>query len=301
VTLALLSGGAVGAGLFLVLRGLFPRRPSLAESLARLRQLPEPEPLAETGREGGTTARIGWPLGRLLARAGPAWLVPTKVRADLAICGRSPERQLAEQASLAIFGVLLIPAFSAALLLGGIDLPLAAPVWLSLCCGVAGFVLPDLGVHAEAARQRRDFRHALSSFLDLVVVALAGGAGVETALHDAAAVGTGWPFAAIGRALETARRSRETPWSALGRLGAELGINELSELAASLALAGTEGARVRSSLSAKALSLRAHELSDAEGAEQATTEQMSLPVVLLFAGFLCFIAYPAIEHVLTGL
>ena len=301
MTVALLAGGVVGAGLFLVLRGLFPPRPSLAEALERLRQVPEPEPLAEAVREGGTAARIGWPLGRLLARAGPAWLVPAKVRADLAICVRSRERQLAEQVSLAIFGLLLVPAFSAALLLGGISLPLAAPVWLSLCCAVAGFVLPDLGLHAEASRRRRDFRHALSSFLDLVVVALAGGAGVETALHDAAAVGTGWPFAAIGRALESARLSRETPWTALGRLGSELGIAELSELAASVALAGTEGARVRSSLGAKAVSLRAHELSEAEGAEQASTEQMSLPVVLLFAGFLAFIAFPAIEHVLNGL
>jgi hypothetical protein len=43
-----------------------------------------------------------------------------------------------------------------------------------------------------------------------------------------------------------------------------------------------------------------HELSDAESSEQAATEKMSLPVVLLFAGFLCFIAFPAIERVLTG-
>ena len=33
---------------------------------------------------------------------------------------------------------------------------------------------------------------------------------------------------------------------------------------------------------------------------QAATERMSLPVVLLFAGFLIFIGYPAIARVLTG-
>jgi hypothetical protein len=65
-------------------------------------------------------------------------------------------------------------------------------------------------------------------------------------------------------------------------------------------LAGTEGAKVRASLGAKAVSLRMHELTEAESSEQAATEKMSLPVVLLFAGFLCFIAFPAVERVLTG-
>lgn len=76
---------------------------------------------------------------------------------------------------------------------------------------------------------------------------------------------------------------------------------ELGEQAASVGLAGTEGAKVRSSLAAKAASLRSHQLADAETTAQAATERMSLPVVLLFAGFLCFIAFPAIERVLAGL
>ena len=74
----------------------------------------------------------------------------------------------------------------------------------------------------------------------------------------------------------------------------------LSALAASVALAGTEGARVRASLAAKAASLRTHELAEAETADQADTERMSLPVVLLFAGFL-LLGYAAVQEVLTGL
>ena len=166
---------------------------------------------------------------------------------------------------------------------------------------VGGFVLPDLGIRSDAARRRRDFRHALGSFLDLVVVALAGGGGVETALGDAASIGNSWAFDLMRRALDGARLARETPWSALGRLGTELGIGELSELAASVSLAGTEGAKVRASLAAKAASLRTHELAEAETADQAATERMSLPIVMLFAGFLFFIGFPAVERVLTGL
>ena len=117
---------------------------------------------------------------------------------------------------------------TALLAVGGARLPLVVPVWGSLVLFAAGFVVPDLGIRADTARRRRDFRHALSSFLDLVVVALAGGGGVETALADAAGIGEGWAFAALRRALDQARLSRETPWAALARLGGDLGVGELS-------------------------------------------------------------------------
>ena len=42
---------------------------------------------------------------------------------------------------------------------------------------------------------------ALSSYLDLVDVVLAGGAGIETALEAAAEAGDGWAFAEIRGAL----------------------------------------------------------------------------------------------------
>jgi len=301
MTLALVCGAGVGLGLLLIGRGLLPPRPSLAQALAQLRRLPEPAPVLAPHEDGGVAARLGRPVAGYLSRAGAGWLLPAGVRRDLAVLGRSPERHLAEKVTLALVGLLFVPAISVLLALGGAHLPLAVPLWASLVFMVAAFVLPDLGVHADANRRRRDFRHALSSFLDLVVVALAGGGGVETALADAASVGSGWSFAYLRRALDQARLARQTPWAALGRLGQELGVVELSELAASVALAGTEGAKVRASLAAKAASLRTHELAEAETADQAATERMSLPVVLLFAGFLLFLGFPAVQKVLTGL
>jgi hypothetical protein len=75
----------------------------------------------------------------------------------------------------------------------------------------------------------------------------------------------------------------------------------LSELAAALHLAGSEGARVRATLTARAASLREHELADAEAAAASATERMSLPVVALFGGFLMFIGFPALQAVLHAL
>jgi len=154
---------------------------------------------------------------------------------------------------------------------------------------------------AKADDRRRSFRHAFSSFLDIVSISLAGGRGVESALHDGAEAGQGWAFDLLQRALLEARLQGVTPWKGLGRLGEELAIAELGELAASAALAGDEGARVRASLAAKSRALRLRGLADIEAAAQSATERMTLPVVLLMFGFIVFLIYPAVVQVLHGI
>jgi tight adherence protein C len=175
------------------------------------------------------------------------------------------------------------------------------PIIAGLVLAAVGFVLPDLQARFEAAKLRTGFRHALSAYLDLVWITLAGGAGVDSALGDSVTIGRGWAFEQIRRALDTARLTRTTPWATLRRLGEELDVTELAELAATVSLAGTEGAKVRTSLAAKAGALRTHQITEAEGDAQAATERMSLPVMALFLGFLVFIAYPALTQVLNGL
>jgi tight adherence protein C len=187
------------------------------------------------------------------------------------------------------------------LTVGGVSLGLAPPLIVALVLAVLGFLTPDLQVRAEARRLRTGFRHALSAYLDLVGITLAGGAGVDSALRDSVAIGSGWAFAQIGRALDTARLTRTTPWATLRQLGDELEVSDLSELAASVSLAGTEGAKVRASLAAKAAALRTHQITDAEADAQAATERMSLPAMVLFLGFLIFIGFPALTQVLNGL
>jgi Flp pilus assembly protein TadB len=160
---------------------------------------------------------------------------------------------------------------------------------------------PAVLLRSRAADRRRTFRHALSSFLDVVSVSLAGGRGVDSALHDGANAGHGWAFEELQRALLEAQLLGETPWAALARLSDDLAIPELGELAASAALAGTEGARVRSSLTAKARAIRVRLLADVEAAAQSATERMTLPIVLLMVGFVVFLAYPAVDKVLNGI
>jgi len=216
------------------------------------------------------------------------------------LAGRSPATRLAEKATAAAVGVLA-PVLAAGLLaIGGLRLP--GPLWSAVpILGVAGWLAPDLALAAEASRRRRDWRHAMSAFLDLTVIGLAGGAGVEQALTHAAAGGGGPQFAGLRRALAQAQLTAASPWAALGRLGEQLGVAELVELAASVSLAAGEGAKIRVSLAAKAAAARTHLLADTDARAQAATERMSLPVVVMFAGYLLFLGYPAVAAVLTGL
>ncbi|ANN21142.1 secretion system protein [Amycolatopsis orientalis] len=293
----LLFGGGAGAGLWLLLTWALPPAPDLSERLSQVSSRPPVAPIvrADDAAWVRTWGRLFIPGLRMLGLPG------ARVESDLRVIDRGVDTHLASKAVLAVTGLLAPWLLQAVLVLGGLPLEVEVPLLAGLGLAALGFVTPDLDVHTKATRLRREFRDALSAFLDLVWITLAGGAGVETALGDAAAVGTGPAFAKIRRGLHAAQLTRTTPWNTLRRLGEELGITELAELAASISLAGTEGARVRASLAAKAQALRTHQVTDAETDAQAATERMALPVTALFLGFLAFIAYPAVLQVLNGL
>jgi Flp pilus assembly protein TadB len=288
--IALLCGAGVGLGGLLLYRGARPPQPVLSAALERMR--PGYVDPASATVLGGRLEVEGARLGKRIAMAmDSSGLRLATASADLAVIEKPVERFYLDKVLFAVVGLLLVPALVAGLGFAGLKLAVIVPVWVSLLLGVGGFFLPDVLIKHEASERRRSFRHALSAFLELVRINLAGGAGIEGALHDAVTVGQGWAFA----------RLRETPWAALGRLGADLRIDELIELSSSLVLAGNEGAKIRESLGAKADSLRRHEAAVAEGKAAQASERMSLPVGFLLLGFLIFLGYPAIGKVLSGI
>jgi Flp pilus assembly protein TadB len=164
---------------------------------------------------------------------------------------------------------------------------------------MGGWFLPDFAVRDAAEKRQKAFRHALSSYLDLVNVIIAGGGGIQTALYTAAEAGDGWAFASIRRALDRARLTGRSPWDTFTDLARDLDVPELAELAASVALAGSHGARIRASLAAKADTMRGHQVAETEAAAEAATERMTIPVAVLLFGFLLFVAYPAVQQITT--
>ncbi|MFJ6901522.1 type II secretion system F family protein [Streptomyces hokutonensis] len=296
IEFALLGAGA-GLGLWALAVWLVPPRPALASLISRLNAAPAPPPILTTDT-GGWAVRLGSPFTGLLRAAG---LPGHTVNRDLAIAERSPETHLAEKAALALAGLLLPAAVGVLLSVGGRALPWPVPLGGCLALAVGGFVLPDVTVRAEAERRREAFRHALGAYLNLIHVLLAGGAGVDGALTDAAGIGQGWCFQQLRRALNAARLTRTSPWATLGQLGDELQISELAELAATLSLAGTEGAKVRASLAAKSAAMRSRSGAEAEGKANAATERMAMPGILMAFGFIIFVFYPALTQITNSL
>ncbi|MGH3947512.1 MAG: type II secretion system F family protein [Pseudonocardiaceae bacterium] len=295
----LLAAVGAGIGLWLIVVGLWPRPPRLDTVLAVLdpsrHAAPAPVPHVEGG---GWAARLGRPAVAYLHRLG---LPTASTRRDLATVGKPIEVHLAEQATTAAVGVLLPPGVATLLAMAGWPVGVSVPVLGAALAGGLGFLAPQLALRTQAAATRAAFRHALGSFLDLVVVSLAGGAGVDQALTDAATVGRGRAYTELRYALAEARLARTPVWDTLASLGQRVGVDQLQQLAATVGLAGTEGAKIRASLRSRAAALRARQLADAEADASAATERMSLPIVALMAGFLIFIGYPAVAAVLHGL
>jgi len=201
---------------------------------------------------------------------------------------------------LGLFGFLLAPLLLLLLSLAGWHIPYVVPLWLGLALGGAFFFLPDVEVRQRAEARRRDFRHAVGAFLDLVSMNLSGGRGVPEALLAASEIGSGWALWRLRDALANARITGQTPWQALGALGAEVRVDELRDLAAALSLVADDGAKVRESLTARAASLRRRELADLEGQAGEKSQSMLVAQMLLCAGFLIFLTYPVVG-VLLGI
>ena len=294
---ALVLGAGLGLGLVLLGWALVPARTPLPIAAQRLSREGHLRLEDDVDLDQSAVAR----LGRLLVpMLGEGVLVRRSIRADLAVVGMPVEIYAGRKCLFTLAGIVYVPVMAAVLTLAGVSIPIVFPLWASLIAGALGFFLPDVLLASEAAERRKGFRHALGSFVDVMVMLLAANEGTEGALFLAADSGDGWAFNEIRKALREAQLQGETPWRALDRLGREMKIEELVELAASASLAGTEGASVRRSLIAKAASLRAHALAAEEAEAQAASARMTLPILVMLAGFMLFVGYPALQLVTTG-
>jgi hypothetical protein len=289
------AGMLVGLGLYLLVRALIPTRPGLGATVRRIDMIRQ---LGYSYAGGRSALPLKERLGARLADfyAARGWQ-HRSLRADLAVLGRSWESFLGTKivlgAGAAIVPALLFPA----LLAEGMHLSFALPLWLALLFGGLAFLAPDLEVRRDAEVRRRDFRRVVGAYLDLVAMNLAGGRGLPESLMAAAEVGDGWTLQRIRDSLGYARMAGVTQWDALAQLGEELAVEELKDLAAALALVADDGAKIRQSLTARAATMRHRELADLEGKAGQRSQSMLVAQMLLAAGFLVFLTYPAASRI----
>jgi Flp pilus assembly protein TadB len=291
VITVVLMGAFTGLGLFVLIWALVPSRPSATAQVAQIDALRArgsfgaSAPAPQTVKE-----QIGFRVAEFYARMG--W-EQRSLRADLAVMERSWQELLVTKVGLGALGFVFGPLlFGLAWLLGWHLTPLV-PIWLALALGALFFLLPDLEVRRDAAAKREDLRRVIASYLDLVSMNLAGGRGLPEALMSAAEVSDGWALRRIRDCLTDARLAGTPQWTALGDLGTELGIRELTDLGAALTLVADDGAKVRASLSSRAETMRRREIAEMEGKAGARSQSMLVAQMLLCAGFMIFIIYPA--------
>ena len=295
-----LAAGA-GLGLLLFLRGL-RRRP---EDLSRaVEALQSPAKAAATSLVRRPDEDLT-PYKRYLARPGLR-LLESFGMADsgllesrLRILDRSLERHAYEKMLGGLFGILL-PLFVGMVFVAN-NLTVS-PILLivgMMLLGAGGFFYPDLPLGEKVQDRQQAFRHSLSSYLDLVSIILAGGGGTESALTGAAEAGDGWVFIEIRSTLRRGELTGRSPWEMFEELGVHYGIDELRELASSVALAGGHGARVRQSLVAKSEALRSQQTAEIETLAESNTEKMIIPVSIMVLGLMVFIGRGAV-HAIGG-
>lgn len=278
---ALAAGATAGLGVAVIAVGLRPPRTPLAQVLDGLRR---PVPASPVGRARAYQ----------LAAAPARWLgLPRpQVRLDLASVQKDPTQHLAEQTLAVLVGGLVIPITAKLAGFSG-----QIPLWLALIGGAAGFRWADASLRTQARQRREQLRHTLAVLLTLLSISLARGAGVEQALGEASSICSGWAADRLRHVLGAARVLRRPPWRDLGALGDDTGVAELSELAASMSLAGSEGARIRASLTARAAAMRQAATAQTETEAEKTSSRMSVPLLLLGMAYLIFLLYPPIASI----
>jgi hypothetical protein len=290
--LAVICGAVVGAGVLLIVRALWPRTPHL---VATVEALTGSASTVVASTESGR-GRLVWLGGVVLRR----WPDLPGVRApyrDLALLGIPLARYVGERAGFALVSWIAPPALS--LLAGlGWGVTIGAAVGIAPLVAVAASFIPEFTVARAAKRAREDFALGMSAFADLVALQVASGTGATQAVETAAELGDSWVFTRLGEELRRAEFTQTPPWDALRRVGDELGLPMLTDVADTLRLSVEKSVTVAGSLRARAHALRSELLNDEHERANAASERMSAPVAGLVLTFMLLLVTPAMLELL---
>jgi hypothetical protein len=292
--LVLVAGGLLGAGLVVVVAGLKPARPDLADAIERL--LPAQTP---TRLSTASNSRFDARRQELLVRAART-LGLARYASDLRMVELAPETLAARKLTYAAVGVAFPAVMSALMALGHVRLPIGVPAGAGLVLGAIFFVLPDVNQRQEATAARARMRTATCVYLELVAMERLADAGPTEALDRAAAVGGSREFARIRDALLRAELAGQPSWAGLTDLAATTGVTELGDAADIMRMAGRDGAAVYATLRARAASLRTQLLAASTAKANAASEHMVVPVALLGLCFMALLGYPAFVRILLS-
>ena len=292
--ISIAGGMLVGLGVAILIGRLMPAH---VDSKWAIEQL---DPIRATTKavEAQSVSGMQNQIGLFIERKGPSSMWPRVPRRELALLQRPAHVHLGEKALLALVGLLFPPLFMIVVGMLGMHLPFALPAVASLGLAALFWMVPDLRIREEAKAARGEFVRALATFIDLVALERASGAGTSQSLENAAKVGDSWVFKRIKAAIDQAEWTGRQPWDGLKDLSEELEIPEVGDLAEIMRLSREQDASVYEQLRARASSMRNALLSEDLARASAAAEQMSVPVSTLALIFLALLGCPAILRVM---
>lgn len=277
-----LPGMVIALGAVLVVSAFRPRHARLADAMGALASLPADEPaqVDDAPRE-----RLG------------AWWVRTRrivgsetLERQLRLKGRTLAEHYQRKLLTAILGFVL-PVIAGLVLWLLTGRAPTIPLVLAVGLGMIGFLLPDLRLRAAGAEASEDATEALLTYFDLVTLErLANQSGTQ-ALHAAAGLSDVPVFAAIRAALERAHLEQRPPYADLKRLGSELELPALGDLADVMKL-DESGASLSGALRARVKELRDSHLTAMKVTATDVSERMTVWMVIPSLVFGLFFLVP---------
>ncbi|TCK58284.1 hypothetical protein [Curtobacterium sp. PhB136] len=289
--LAFLPGALVGTGLAVFLLTRASRTIRVDDALARLGDV-NTVTLSPAGRQPGFERAGSW-LHQHLPNL-PGLSAPTK---QLDLLEMPVAKFYGEKLQLAVFGFLapLVLPFLFQLFTGHF---FALPLLLSPVVALILWNSPDASVRARAKAAQREFTRFVTVYLELVAVALLGEVNADNALKSAASVSDSWVFKRIRREYQVAELSRVSKWDALARLGDEVDVPALVEMARMMRLAEAR-VGLRSQLRAACNKLRKQVAADDKDAAERVTSNMGWPVAVSLLPIILITMTPAVLQLLT--
>ena len=287
---------AIGAIVWLVLSYMFVPEDDRAEQ--RLSELSDPP------ARGANTGTKSEALQRALSKSAPALaksLTPTsekemsKLRQSLVEAGfrseTAPVTYLALRAIVALF--FLVLGGGGSLFLYGFT---GAAALRTFFVGAAGFYLPILVLSQLARRRKQQIFYGLPDALDLMVVCVEAGLGLDQAMRRVATEMKksyriiADEFGTCNLHLQMGRARNQV----LSELGARTGVDDLRALASILIQADKFGSSIATALRVQSDSMRVKRHQVAEEKAAKTAVKLIFPLVLfIFPGIFVVLVGPA--------
>ncbi|MFF9076039.1 type II secretion system F family protein [Streptomyces sp. NPDC014872] len=295
LALALLIGAGMGAGLFLLVRELFPSGPALGPALERLHGTAAAPRSYKTDDEPPALTRAGDAVAERV-RHWPGITIPVK---NLNLVGESVGELFGAKLLHFAVGLLLPSLFTLIVAMAGVQFPIVLSGLVGLLAGAGMWFVPDAQLAKRAARARAEATQAVMAYAELAAMERVSSAGAQDTLERPAEVGSGWVFQRIQAALLRARLDRAPAWEALRQISDELDVPAAADIADIVSSAGTDGAAIYATLRSRAESLADEQAADDQARANAASESLVVPVTLLSMVLLVFFGFPAVARIFS--